>query len=361
MKKTFFILMSIVMMIAFSSCSNDDSIVVGSDSVNSVQSDSVINYANQQVAFSELQNNIKQYNNEVFGVQNDYMTRGFFKKIWTSLKKTFITIIGADAVGAGLGVVNTLGSPIIVTVGAGLICGIASSVGTALLAISNNEPCKTPILQSDQVLVDNIFNPDSVVFRHVVPEATSPFVSKMDSVGFYHNKIIDNLFTNEMSLESFSALDDDNKAEILLSSMKKEPYLVKYYGNKLNDKDYIEAGFKVSETMVKIGNEAETEEDFFERLSKAGLTDPNIIGVLKDVLTGLNNLDSASDDGTYYQKMLDIILASNISDEAKEQLCNAVIIANASNHLWNKNELIEEPLKLPDVNGDYDEQGTDNN
>lgn len=31
MKKTFFILMSIVMMIALSSCSNDDSIVVGSD------------------------------------------------------------------------------------------------------------------------------------------------------------------------------------------------------------------------------------------------------------------------------------------------------------------------------------------
>lgn len=348
------------MMIALSSCSNDDSIVVGSDFVSSVQSDSVIGYANQQVAFSELQYNIKQYNNEVFGIQNDYMTRGFFKKIWTSLKKNFLTIIGADAVGAGLGVVNTLGSPIIVTVGVGLICGIASSVGTAL-ALSSNEPCKTPILQSDQVLVDNVFNPDSVVFRHVVPEATSPFVSKVDSVGFYHNKIIENLFTNEMSFESFSALDDDNKAEILLSSMKKEPYLVKYYGDKLNNKDYIEAGFKVSETMVKIENEAETEEDFFERLSEAGLTDPNIIGVLKDVLAGLNNLDLASDDGTYYQKMLDIILASNISDEAKEQLCNAVIIANASNHLWNKNKLMEEPLKLPDVNGDYGEQEIGNN
>lgn len=359
MKKTFFILMSIVMMIEFSSCSNDDSIVVGSDFVSSVQSDSVISYANQQVAFSELQNNIKQYNNEVFGVQNDYMTRGFFKNIWASLKKVF-TVLGADAVGAGLGVVNTLGSPIIVTVGTGLICGIASSVGTAL-ALSSNEPCKTPILQSNQVLVDNIFNPDSVVFRHVVPEVTSPFVLKMDSVGFYHNKIIENLFTNEMSFEGFSALDDDNKAEILLSSMKKEPYLVKYYGDKLNDKDYIEAGFKVSETMVEIENEAETEEEFFERLSEAGLTDPNIIGVLKDVLAGLNNLDLASDDGTYYQKMLDIILASNISDEAKEQLCNAVIIANASNHLWNKNKLMEEPLKFPDVNGDYDEQETGNN
>lgn len=132
----------------------------------------------------------------------------------------------------------------------------------------------------------------------------------------------------------------------MLSEMKKEPYLVTYYGNELNNTENAEVGIKVANVMIKLGNETETEEEFFNGLNEAGLTNPQIIAVLKDIITGLSQIDPATDDGVYYQEMLNIIEKSNISNEAKWQLCNAVIVANASNHLWNL-----KPLTGPEIGG----------
>lgn len=161
MKKLYFLLVSAIIMVALTACSNENSIVGDSNDIEMGITDSVTDYAEQQAAFYELQQNIQNYNNRMFGIQQETYTRGIFKKFWRIVKIVF-TVVGADAVGAGLGSMNGSAIPIIGSLGGGIIGGVVASGATAAAFLADTDANKTPLLT--RALSDYKLNIDSITF-----------------------------------------------------------------------------------------------------------------------------------------------------------------------------------------------------
>mgnify|MGYP007042756898 FL=1 len=123
---------------------------------------------------------------------------------------------------------------------------------------------------------------------------------------------------------------------MIVEEMANEPYLLSRYGDELRDVENINNGLATANIMIQIANDVETEDEFFARIGEAGLTDPNIISVMKEIISGLQNVELDTDDGQYYQEILKIISDSNLDEETKLRLSDGVIIGQASNHLWLK-------------------------
>lgn len=126
---------------------------------------------------------------------------------------------------------------------------------------------------------------------------------------------------------------------MIVQEMAKEPYLKNRYGNELNDVEKVNKGVETAEAVIKIAEEVESEEEFFARLAEIGLTDPNVIAVMKEIINGLENTDPTQDDGQYYQKVLDIVETSSLDSNMKTRLSDGIIIGQASNHLWKRVDL----------------------
>ena len=69
-------------------------------------------------------------------------------------------------------------------------------------------------------------------FEHVVP--TIP-IGVGDSIGYYHNKVLCEVFSDTVKVASFVRKSKQEQAQTIIDAMKEEPYLCKYYGNDLNN------------------------------------------------------------------------------------------------------------------------------
>lgn len=66
-------------------------------------------------------------------------------------------------------------------------------------------------------------------------------------------------------------------------------------------------------------------------------TYPNLrskFSVVREFMSGLSNMDIDENDGNYAQKIIDLINNSNLDEDSKKELRNAIIIGNASYQLW---------------------------
>ena len=335
MKKIFLFLL-MLSMIVLASCSSEEN-VMGLSAENETEvSDSTFEQVQRNLELMTLQDNIHDYKLATFGEQQNPMTRGWFKRVVKGFAK-FVATIAADAVGGVLG---------------GVPGGITASgiVGGALLFKVNRVAIvptwypTTRIVSPPKDTEDN----DSTggfgrgwgkdgsvaILEHVVP--TNP-ISVGDSIGYYHNKVLCEVFSDTVKVASFVKKSKQEQAQIIIDAMKEEPYLCKYYGNDLNDQAKINTGVDVANTIMQIAEEAETEEEFFARVEDAGLGDTYIMDVLREILEGFDNIDPETDTGEYYEAVLDLIQNSGLDKETKQNLTDGVIIGQASNRLWKGN------------------------
>lgn len=334
MKKIFLFLL-MLSMIVLASCSSEEN-VMGLSAENETEvSDSTFEQVQRNLELMTLQNNIHDYKLATFGKQQNPDTRGFLSWIRKAFK--FVVTIAADAVGGVLG---------------GVPGGITASgiVGGALL------------FKVDQVAVMPTWYPTTRIvsppkdtedadstggfgrgwgdggsgaaFEHVVP--TKP-IGIGDSIGYYHNKVLCEVFSDTVKVASFVRKSKQEQAQTIIDAMKEEPYLCKYYGNDLNNQTKINTGVDVANTIMQIAEEAETEEEFFARVEEAGLGDTHIMDVLREILEGFDNIDPETDTGEYYEAVLDLIQNSGLDKETKQNLTDGVIIGQASNRLWKGN------------------------
>lgn len=317
--RKFLMVMLMLSVIAFASCSNEDSVAGFVDDDVTELTDSTMLHVQQNMELLRLQNCIQDYNVTLFNQQQNPKTRG----LWGWIKKHIkvIVTVAADAVGGVVG---------------GIPGGLAASgiVGGACLFNVTNvaiTPMCAASLDGLTPLRDSLFNNRDVVFNNIVPSIPR---NVNDSIGYYHNKVLYNMFSDPVKAESFVNMDRQQQAHTLVSELAKEPYLKKYYGDDLTDEAKINKGIATADAVIEIAEEVESEDEFFARLATIGLTDKAIIDVMKEILRGLYKIDPAADDGTYYQKILDIIEASDLDDAMKLQLSDGVIIGQASNHLW---------------------------
>ena len=325
--------------IAFASCSNEDNVTgLANNDVTEV-TDSAMQQIQRNMELLKLQGNIQNYNSTIFIPQQDQGTRS----IWNWLKKQWkiVVTVAADALGGALG---------------GIPGGLTASgiVGGACLCNVEDfaiVPMPGRTRAGALIRTDSLFYDRKVVFGNIVPIGDR-IVN--DSIGYYHNKVLYDMFSDPVQAESFVQLDRTQQAQVLVSKMAEEPYLKTYYGDDLTDETKVNSGISTADAVIKIVDEAESEDEFFARLAEIGLTDENIIAVMKEIINGLSNIDPETDDGVYYQKILDIIDDSDLDSTMKLQLSDGVIIGQASNHLWrapitiNNNGLIKDDGGLLD-------------
>lgn len=315
MRKLFVVLLTLSA-IAFASCSSDDN-YVGTETTNGTElTDSAMQQVKRNAELMALQSSVHDFNIATFGQQQNTNTRGLFRWIKKALK--VVATVAADALGGVVG---------------GVAGGVTASgiVGGALLfKVKTAAIVPMPAADTRAGTVVNGTYP-GLIYNGVVPVGP---VCTGDSIGYYHNKVMSKLFSDTIKVAEFNAKSDGEKAQIIMTTMKQEPYLCNYYGADLNDKTKASKGVEIANKMMQIADEAETEEEFFAMMEQAGFTDSSVIAVLKEILQGLNSLDIEEDNGEYYEAVLDIINRSGLDEVTKRSMEDGVIIGQASNRLW---------------------------
>lgn len=334
MKKIFFIMLTLSV-IAFASCSNDDNILEPQESITAEVNDSVLQIVQQNLELSKLQYNIQNYNSIYVEKQNPN-TRSIWEKIGRALKKNFLGIIAtiaADAVGGVFG--GVAGG---VTASGIVGCAVAFEVTKiAIVPMPNNIGPRHILGTTGGINIpDSLLNSEEVIFGNVVPDNSYMACYANDSIGYYHNKILYEIFSDDAKLDEFMNMDKQAQAYAIVEEMKNTPYLRDTYGSALDNTTNINNGIVIAEAVIELAETAETEDEFFDGLANLGITDANVIAVMKEVLNGLYNIDPTTDSGEYYQDVLEIVANSNLDINMKQKFADGIIIGQASNHLWKK-------------------------
>ena len=333
MKKIFFIMLTLSV-IAFASCSNDDNILEPQERITAEVNDSVLQIVQQNLELSKLQSNINSYNFNYIEKQNPNTRsiknffKNFFRKPWK-----LIATIAADAVGGVFG--GVAGG---VTASGIVGCAVAFEVTKiAIVPMPNNIGARHILGTTGGINIpDSLLNSEEVIFGNVVPDNSYMECYANDSIGYYHNKILYEIFSDDAKLDEFMNMDKQAQAYAIVEEMKNTPYLRDTYGSALDNTTNINNGIVIAEAVIELAETAETEDEFFDGLANLGITDANVIAVMKEVLNGLYNIDPTTDSGEYYQDVLEIVANSNLDINMKQKFADGIIIGQASNHLWKK-------------------------
>ena len=333
MKKIFFIMLTLSV-IAFASCSNDDNILEPQERITAEVNDSVLQIVQQNLELSKLQSNINSYNFNYIEKQNPNTRsiknffKNFFRKPWK-----LIATIAADAVGGVFG--GVAGG---VTASGIVGCAVAFEVTKiAIVPMPNNIGARHILGTTGGINIpDSLLNSEEVIFGNVVPDNSYMECYANDSIGYYHNKILYEIFSDDAKLDEFMNMDKQAQAYAIVEEMKNTPYLRDTYGSALDNTTNINNGIIIAEAVIELAETAETEDEFFDGLANLGITDANVIAVMKEVLNGLYNIDPTTDSGEYYQDVLEIVENSNLDINMKQKFADGIIIGQASNHLWKK-------------------------
>lgn len=315
MKKTFFLASLILVSSFMVSCSNVE------NAANGLTQEQY----EEKVAAAELRNSIAEYNAQRFG--EDVHTRGFFKWLLRA-----IVVVSADVIGG---------------TGGGIVGGVAAS-GSAGLAMAGMDNPNISIRGEFvtrgvpvNVAQDSTWHPQTgrqeVVFNHVVPEGKLE-AGDLDSIGYYHNKVLYKLFSDKKWVESAKEKSQGELMQDVIQELVKTDYFVKYYGEGyvIKTQEVADSSVALAQKVIAAGTDVESEDEFLAKLGEANLLSADALSVLGEFLRGLSNITPSEDDGTYFQEVLDMIDQSNLSDEMKKQLSDGVIIGQASNHLWTR-------------------------
>lgn len=315
--RKFFLFLLMLSAIAFVSCSSDDNYVGTGTTDGTELTDSAMQQVQRNAELMALQNSVHDFNVATFAGQQNPETRGWLKKLFNSVVKIFATVT-ADALGGVIG---------------GVAGGVtASGIVGGYLLLSKTNVTMTPMPAAyTRAGVNGSGTYPGLIYNGVVPQGP---VCTGDSIGYYHNKVISKLFPDTIKVAEFNAKSNGEKAQIIVKTMKEEPYLCNYYGAELDNTAKINKGVEIANKVIQIANEAETEDEFFTMLEQAGFTDGNVMAVLKEILQGIDSLDITEDEGEYYEAVLDIIDRSGLDEVTKRSMEDGVIIGQASNRLW---------------------------
>lgn len=287
--------------ISMSSCSNEDL----------TQEENKVENLEQEKELLNLQNQISELNTSTFG--NSMYARGFGK--W--FRKVF-GIVLSDAVG---GIFGSLAGPGGTIVGATLASGGVAISGATPEFIARTAVTSNPLeMNEESIALNNV----------VLKRNTNELPTLSDSIGYYHNKVL---------------IDMNNKGQLVatkdIKSLCNEVYLntnnILGYEIPLDEYEKIANNKEIVSLIENSSENFADYEDMDKYLNNLRLAYPNLsskFSVVREFMRGLANLNIDENDGNYAQKVLELINNSNLYENSKEQLRNAVIIGNASYQLW---------------------------
>lgn len=307
------------------SCSSDDSVNVGNTPASNAL---VINDSSEVVSVCK---SINELNCQLEGSDSLSQTRGFgkwFKKIWR--------VFSADAVGALFGLKY-----------GGVVGAAAGAVTMSTIAVvtdNNNNSThtnhKTGNKELDDALVEGLgeYVPHESLNSGVNLLPNTKIKGNTDSIGYIHNKVVNDIFANNHFGEDSDSITNEEDIEVDTVLQWVSISTANLYN--INEKDInkkLKENSAVYEDLKSIQEQTATIDnidDYFNRWKQIHPEKSGELDILKEFFNGLLNDNIETSDGNYMDKVLDIISDSNLDEDMKQNLRNAVIVGNASHELW---------------------------
>ncbi len=158
-------------------------------------------------------------------------------------------------------------------------------------------------------------------------------INNSDSIGYYHNKILKEIFTDSLTFTSFAALNDTAKYEYLIQKISQNVYNERYLTeNILDTRSFI----KLSQLINTSIEDSNSFDEFYSKLLATKAIDKSLLAVLYEYMKGLSETDNEEDVETYVNDMLSIVNQSKLDGTIKDSIDNGFKVGVASDQLWNK-------------------------
>ncbi len=276
----------------------------------------------KQMAFEELQLRIDALNAE-FGV-GDGNSRGF----WSTLKKIW-KVVKADAVGAVVG--DAVASKVNLDAGWGIVVAVCNGVESSIKAA--DEVAQTTEGEKKYVPERTLNNFEDLFEEGVVP-------TQLDSVGFYHNHIIcdlydtygDDLYTMDEAMREGLVVQYARKYLDFSESITKLPELEEL--NTLN--------------QIVLDMDEENMDASFEAIGQLLPNCVEELQVVENYCRTLITFESDEELILYTKAHNNIVLDSELSEYSKELVKIGTNVGIYSSGLWTpkKGELLDdEPIE----------------
>ena len=296
----------------FSSCSSDElSTTKMSKTEEFLQKDEV-----ELTELSSVQSQIDSLNQSMFPLTNSTQTRGigkFFKK--------FFSIVVCDAIGGLYG--NLYGGPVGSVGGAILASSVAAFAPVELStnSISSEDISNRPVNSNSIALSPNVIPSEGV---------NGSLITFNDSIGYLHNEAMIEL--NQTLTSEERTIDKLALRVVELTSQNynvSEDSLSNYFNANMEFYNDI-----ISENLFE-SSEATTVHEVMSKWKDLYPEQSCQFDVLESFFNGISNLEVDNNDGTYLNRVLEIIDSSSLETTTKQNLRNAFVVGNASYQLWN--------------------------
>lgn len=297
------------------SCGNEDTIGTGTENNLELTQTDVYEV-------NMLQNQIANYNSTHFEAQPQ--TRGWIKNLFKGLLTAFADAVGG-VIGSGAG--GVVGGVAGGTVASGL-------VGLYVFSDKEFNPeikfggFKAPVKDYNTVFSNLVVSRDSV----------SSYLSAMknDSIGYYHNAILYDVFKDSTKLAKACEMTDEEFGSYLLDRVDEVYHINK---DQVIANGCVEKSITIVNVIGKTFSQAQSKEYIIDELSNKLSIDKEIIDLLLTYIEGAMASAESGDNDKYLQDMLDILEKANLSPEVKGGIRDGFIIGNASSRLWNINDM----------------------
>lgn len=292
--RKFLMFLALLLVMLCMSCSNNEFAMSNRtfDTERSVKNDSLI----------VLQGKIAQLNYERHFVKTE--TRGWFSRL--------LRRVVADAVGGLFG--NFFGGPAGAVVGAASFSALSARVSAEERAEDTREvTCMTD---------------ENTALKDVVPCDTLLVVSDLDSLGYYHNKVLLDSYNDSLAISELP--------KTLLENVKDSfPNLGTVSAS---DSLKIDNAFRTF-ANVEIDYDGDGSLDSYKNHLVKNYPDyKGEIGVVTEFLKGLDCTETQVQASEYVEDVLKIVDETKLSPDVKQCLRNGIIVGNASQRLWKEQD-----------------------
>lgn len=322
MKKLLFAMGIMLATVVLSSCNSEESVVLPEEN-NVVQPSDDLTAL---VAFNERLDSLN-----IARFESNVQTRGWLKRLWDKI----VDVFKSDAEGARTAAENGKGvDEIIVSAVVASVCEIFTkepngdtTEGGGYISTTTNP--QVAVLPSATRML-NVGRTTSTVLTpfpqaNIVQYGSTLQVasSRIDSVGYYHNTIITNMFKKNNSLDFWRGLSKEKLLEYVNEETEKELNL---------PVGTLQAR---SASTLKMLNEMENKDVYYANLRMRNPKTAQTIDAISNYLYGISNIDNTDDCLEYSNEIVKIIDESDMSVDDKKILYVGVSVAFSSSMLWN--------------------------
>lgn len=284
--KKIFLLVSIALVTGFmTSCSNEDDIETKVP--NSVEKTK----EEQENELLRLQTDIAKLKDNFPHRKPDFVTRGRFGRGGT--------IVHCDIAGSSIGRIGGFWGSLIV-----------GTVSSCVAYIATRQKLGTRIPQG------------SALNNTILRTGSTP--NSIDSIGYYHNKIIMGIPPQKLAKADTRAIINNLVVESASKVLNKPESELKLM---LNNE-----GLSFIKRNIDSLTVAESTDKFCDILERCSYFDSGEMGVLREYMKGLDTIENS--DNQYSMEVIELVKASEIDEDTKSSIIRSVVVGNASDKMW---------------------------